>query len=66
MYRDFYFLAVYSSLSRRGAAARICVPYGLFLGPARVLYSYLEEHGCGISQNAVAELGAALSGLGGK
>lgn len=60
LYRGQYFLAVRSKLSMRKAVYRAAAEYGLYLGPGRVLYSFFEEHGRGISKNAVETLGAAL------
>lgn len=60
LYKDWYVLAVYSSLKNRKAVFRAAGSFGRYLGPARVLYSYFEEHGTPISADAVSQLGGAL------
>lgn len=60
LYQGRYYLAVQAGLAGRPRARKAAGGYGDFLGPARVLYAYCEEHGRTISQNAVVELGAAL------
>jgi len=58
--RDRYFLAVYSSLSKRSKFFCVVSEYGKYLGPGSVLYSFFEEHGKKISDDAVNELGSAI------
>lgn len=55
-----YFLAVHSRLKMRRTVFCTLTEYGKYLGPGSVIYSFYEEHGKSISQNAVAELGAAM------
>lgn len=66
LYREKYFLAVYSSLGQRASVVRALGEYGLFLGPGRVLYSFYEEHGRLLSRDAVKELGGPLRRAGEK
>ena len=60
LWEEKYFLAVHSRLKTRRAIFCILTEYADFLGPGSVIYSFYEEHGKNISQNAVAELGAAM------
>lgn len=61
MWRGKYYLRVESGLSKRKHVAETGGRYGVCLGPCPVLYSFCQEHGEEITQNAVAQLGGALS-----
>jgi len=60
VYGGRYYLAVYAGLRERRQVILAAEEFGVYLGPACVLYAFYAEHGRELSQNAVAELGAAL------
>lgn len=65
VYRGRYYLAVYAGLRERRQVILAAGEFGVYLGPACVLYAFYAEHGRELSSNAVAELGAALCRGGG-
>ncbi len=60
LYKNCYYMAVYSCLAMRGKVHGILSEYGKFMGPSGVLYSFFEEHGTFITRDAVTQLGAAF------
>jgi len=56
-----YFLRIGAGLVQRKRLAKAVKRYGSCLGARPVLYSFCQEHGAEISQDAVHELGEALS-----
>lgn len=66
MWQGRYYLQVGARLSGRKRLIRVGERWGRCLGACPVLYSFCREHGCEISQNAVAQLGGALAGQGRK
>lgn len=65
VWRGRYYLQVGARLSGRRQLARAGERWGRCLGACPVMYAFCREHGCEISQNAVAQLGGALARQGG-
>lgn len=61
VWRGKYYLRVEARLNRRKCVAETGGQYGVCLGPCPVLYAFCQEHGEEITQNAVAQLGGALT-----
>lgn len=61
VWRGKYFLQVGAGLCRRSRMAQKVEQYGECLGASPVLYAFCREHGQEISQDAVAQLGKALT-----
>lgn len=61
MWQGRYYLQVCARLGGRRQLIRAGERWGRCLGACPVLYSFCREHGCEISQNAVAQLGGALA-----
>lgn len=61
VWRGRYYLKVSAKLSKRKRLVETGGRWGRCLGACPVLYSFCREHGCEITQNAVAQLGGALA-----
>ena len=61
LYQGRYYLAVAAGLRERRQIFLAAGEFGSYLGAAPVLYAYYAEHGRELSQNAISELGTALT-----